>query len=140
MGVLRFGVSIEEKLLSSFDSLISKREYVTRSEAIRDLIRDQLIQDKLATSQQELEVLASLTLIYDHHTYDLIKRMSGIQHDHEELVISVMHVHISRDDCMEIIVLRGPGAEVHSLADSLLSLKGVKHGKLFITLPSHLML
>lgn len=138
MGILRFGVSIEEKLLSSFDKLISRRGYATRSEALRDLIRDSLVQSRIEPSQQKIEVIGSLTLIYDHHAHDLTKRMTDIQHDHEGLVISVLHVHLSHDDCMEVIVLRGLGEEVHNLADSLLSLKGVKHGKLFVTLPSHL--
>ena len=137
MSVLRFGVSIEESLLDSFDSLISRREYATRSEALRDLIRDSLVQSRLEISQQKIEVLGSLTLVYDHHAHDLTKRMTEIQHAHDALVISVLHVHISHDDCMEVIVLRGLGEEVHRLADSLLSLKGVKHGKLFVTLPSH---
>jgi CopG family nickel-responsive transcriptional regulator len=136
MGVLRFGVSIEESLLDSFDTLISRREYATRSEALRDLIRDSLVQSRLEISQQEIEVLGSLTLVYDHQAHDLAKRMAEIQHAHDPLVISVLHVHISHDDCMEVIVLRGLGQEVRKLADSLLSLKGVKHGKLFVTLPS----
>lgn len=135
MSVLRFGMSIEEKLLNSFDNLISRRGYATRSEALRDLIRDSLVQAKLEISQQQIEVMGSLTLIYDHHAHDLSKRMAEIQHARDALVVSVMHVHISHDDCMEVIVLRGLGEEVRNLADSLLSLKGVKHGKLFVTIP-----
>jgi CopG family nickel-responsive transcriptional regulator len=138
MSVLRFGVSIEERLLTSFDNLISRRGYATRSEALRDLIRDSLVQSRIEASQQKIEVIGSLTLVYDHHAHDLTKQMTEIQHAHEGLVISVLHVHISHDDCMEVIVLRGLGKEVSKLADSLLSLKGVKHGKLFVTLPSHL--
>lgn len=137
MSILRFGVSIEERLLTSFDNLISRRGYATRSEALRDLIRDSLVQSRIEASQQKIEVIGSLTLIYDHHAHDLTKQMTEIQHAHEGLVISVLHVHIGHDDCMEVIVLRGSGKEVSKLADSLLSLKGVKHGKLFVTLPSH---
>lgn len=138
MSVLRFGVSIEERLLNSFDNLISRREYATRSEALRDLIRDSLVQSGLEIAQQKIEVIGSLTLVYDHHAHALTKRMTEIQHANDGLVISVLHVHISNDDCMEVIVLRGKGEEVRRLADSLLSLKGVKHGRLFVTLPSHL--
>lgn len=138
MSVLRFGVSIEERLLDSFDQLLSRRAYATRSEALRDLIRESLVQSRLETSQQKIEVIGSLTLIYDHHAHELAKRMAEIQHANDGMVISVLHVHISHDDCMEVIVLRGFGEEVRRLADSLLSLKGVKHGKLFVTLPSHL--
>jgi CopG family nickel-responsive transcriptional regulator len=137
-GVLRFGVSIENKLLNNFDRLISGRGYATRSEALRDLMRDSLVQSRLEISQQNTEVIGSLTLIYDHHAHDLKKRMTEIQHVHEGLIISVMHVHICHDSCMEVIVLRGLGEEVRGLADSLLSLKGVKHGKLFVTLPPHI--
>ncbi len=135
--LLRFGVSIEESLLESFDSLVSNRGYATRSEALRDLIRDALVQSHLEAKQQGAEFMGSLTLVYDHHAHDLTARMNGLQHEHHELVVSVLHVHISHDDCMEVIVLRGRINKIRQLADGLLSLKGVKHGKLFVTTPSH---
>ncbi len=135
--VLRFGVSIENDLLENFDRLIANRGYATRSEALRDLIRDALVQSRLDAQSQETEVLGSLTLVYDHHAHDLTEQMTELQHASHELVVSVLHVHISHDDCMEVIVLRGQGGKVRTLADSLLSLKGVKHGKLFVTLPSN---
>ncbi len=135
--VLRFGVSIEDNLLESFDKLISERGYATRSEALRDLIRDSLVQSRLDAQQKgAAEVLGSLTLIYDHHATDLTAQMTELQHDHHGAVVSVLHVHINHDDCLEMIALRGSADEVRSLANSLLSLKGVKHGKLFVTLPS----
>ncbi len=134
----RFGVSIEDELLVSFDQLVSDRAYATRSEALRDLMRDALIQSRIEGQQEEgVDVLGSLTLVYDHHAHDLTERMAELQHDHHGLVVSVLHVHISHDDCMELIVLRGGAGEVRALANSLLSLKGVKHGKLFVTIPSH---
>ena len=133
----RFGVSAEENLLENFDRLIAKQGYPNRSEALRDLMRDALVRSRLEEPPEGAEVLGSLTLVYDHHARDLSKRMANLQHDHHGLVISVLHVHISHDDCMEVIVLRGLAGQVRLLADSLLGLKGVKHGKLFITVPSH---
>jgi len=136
--VSRIGVSIEDDLLESFDKLNTDRGYDSRSEAIRDLIRDALVQSRLEAPQDEaVEVLGSLTLVYDHHASDLTSQMTELQHHHDGLVVSVLHVHINHDDCMELIALRGRADEVRSLADALLTLKGVKHGKLFVTLPSH---
>lgn len=138
--VSRVGVSIEDDLLESFDRLNSQRGYDNRSEAVRDLIRDALVQSRLeAPGDEAAEVLGSLTLVYNHHASDLTRQMTELQHHHDGLVVSVLHVHINHDDCMELIALRGQAGEVRSLADGLLSLKGVKHGKLFVTLPSHAM-
>src|SRR5262245_33537417 len=80
--------------------------------------------------------MGSLTFVYDHHARQITDRMAELQHATHDLVVSVLHVHLTHDDCMEVIVLRGPVKEVRNLADSLLSLKGVKHGRLFLTLPS----
>ena len=130
----RFGVSVEEELLQRFDDLIAGQGYVNRSEALRDLMRDALIRSRLEVSREDGEALGSLTLVYDHHAGELKEKMNELQHDHHDLVVSVLHVHISHDDCMEVIVLRGAGRAISSLANSLLSLKGVKHGRLFVTL------
>lgn len=132
----RFGVSVEAELLESFDRLVAERGYATRSEALRDLMRDALVQARLEGQPGGADVLGSLTLVYDHHVHELTERMAELQHDHHGLVVSVLHVHVNHDDCMEVIVLRGQAGEVRSLANSLVSLKGVKHGRLFVTLPS----
>ena len=132
----RFGVSVEEELLQSFDQLIAGQGYANRSEALRDLMRDALVKSRLETSPENGEVLGSLTLVYDHHATELNDKMNALQHDHHNLVVSVLHVHVSHDDCMEVIVLRGALREIRLLSDALLSLKGVKHGKLFVTLPA----
>jgi len=137
--LLRFGVSVEEELLKSFDQLVNERGYATRSEALRDLMRDALVQSRVEAQPEGTEVLGSLTLVYDHHAHDLADKMAELQHDHHALVVSVLHVHISHDDCMEVIVLRGRAGEIRLLAESLLSLKGVKHGRLFVTLPTRVM-
>ena len=132
----RFGVSAEEELLRNFDRLIAAQGYANRSEALRDLMRDALVKSRLETSPEDGEVLGSLTLVYDHHASELNDKMNALQHDHHDLVVSVLHVHINHDDCMEVIVLRGAVRKIRALSDGLLSLKGVKHGHLFITLPS----
>lgn len=134
--LLRFGVSIEDSLLESFDCLIAEQGYATRSEALRDLIRDALVGSRLDKQHETLEVLGSLTLVYDHHARELAEQMAEVQHGRHEMVVSVLHVHVSHDDCMEVVVLRGLYGEVHKMANMLLSLKGVKHGKLFVTLPT----
>lgn len=133
--IIRFGVSIEQDLLENYDRLIAERGYATRSEALRDLIREALIQQRIDV-KSDAPALGSLTLVYDHHAGNLLQEMTRIQHDFHELVLSVMHLHVSHDDCMEVIALRGVAAEIVKLANALLSLKGVKNGKLFLTLPS----
>ncbi len=135
----RFGVSVEEELLESFDQLIAGQGYTARLEALRDLMRDALVKSRLESSPEDAEVLGSLTLVYDHHASDLTDKMNELQHDHHDLVVSVLHVHVSHDDCMEVIVLRGAVKEIRHLSDGLLSLKGVKHGRLFVTLAAQQM-
>lgn len=132
----RFGISVEEELLKKFDDLIGKQGYANRSEAFRDLMRDALVKSQLENNSEIGEVVGSLTFVYDHHARELNDKMNDLQHQHYHLVVSVTHVHISHDDCLEVIVLRGEIPQIKSLANSLLSLKGVKHGQLFITLPS----
>lgn len=132
----RFGVSVEEELLGSFDSLIERQGYETRSEAIRDLMRDALIKAKLDNMPENGEVIGSLTLVYDHHAANLQHEMADIQHDLHSNILSVMHLHVSHDDCLEILAIRGTVPDVVELSDKLLSLKGIKNGKLFLTLPS----
>ena len=137
MGELsRFGVSAEEELLQNFDRMIGVQGYANRSEALRDLMRDALVKAKLEDVPETGEVLGSLTLVYDHHANDLSDKMNALQHEFFDHIVSVLHVHINHDDCLEVIVLRGEVKQVRSLADSILSLKGVKHGRLFVTLPA----
>ena len=133
--LVRFGVSIDRDLLENYDLLINERGYATRSEALRDLIRDALIQQKIEM-RADLHALGSLTLVYDHHARNLIQEMGAIQHDFHDNILSVMHLHVSHDDCLEIIALSGAVSKIVDLANSLLSLKGIKNGKLFLTLPS----
>lgn len=133
--IIRFGVSIDRDLLEHYDRLIAERGYATRSEALRDLIREALIQQKVEM-QTDTPALGSLTLVYDHHASNLLAEMTGLQHRYHDLILSVMHLHISHNDCMEMIALHGAVPEIVELANALLSLKGIKNGKLFLTLPS----
>ena len=137
--LIRFGISIEEDLLTSFDELSAQRGYTNRSEAVRDLMRDALVQARTEAHPhqgEDVEVIATLSLVYDHHARALAEKMAAIQHDLHDLVISVLHVHVSHDDCLEVLALRGRASAARQLANELLKLKGVKHGKLFISLPA----
>ena len=105
--MIRFGISAEEELIRSFDELSAERGYGNRSEALRDLMRDALVQSRVKAQPDKTEVIASLTLVYDHHARELSDKMATLQHEHYGLVISVLHVHISHDDCMEVIAMQG---------------------------------
>jgi CopG family nickel-responsive transcriptional regulator len=125
--LVRFGVSIEQKLLSSFDRLIRRENYTNRSEAIRDLIRQELVRDEWDSGHP---VAGAITLVYDHHSGDLMHRLTGIQHGFQELIISTQHIHLDHHNCLEIIAVKGEPGKVRKLSDMLRSLKGVKHGTL----------
>ncbi len=128
---IRFGVSLDSDLLQKFDELCEERCYQTRSEAIRDLIRNTLVQREWEDTDNELA--GTLSLVYDHHQSDLAQRLTEIQHDAHGVILSTLHVHLDHDNCLEVIVLRGPGNEIRDLAQRLISTKGVKHGKLGLT-------
>lgn len=129
--IRRFGVSIEESLASRFDEHIRGEGYGSRSEALRDLIREHLVLDQL--SLDGTPAVASLSLVYDHHQRELHQTLNHLQHDHHELIISTLHVHIDHDHCLEVIILRGPNTQIKAVADRLMSTRGVKHGKLTLT-------
>lgn len=130
-GLIRFGISMEKELLERLDQEIVKRGYPNRSEAIRDLIRNQLVE--LDWSQDEEEVAGTITIIYNHHIRGLSDLLLELQHDHHDMIISVMHVHLEHDHCLEVMVIKGPAAEAKELSGRLIGVKGVKHGKLTIT-------
>ncbi len=130
-GLIRFGISMERKLLERLDQEIVKHGYPNRSEAIRDLIRNQLVE--LDWSQDEEEVTGTITIIYNHHFRGLSDLLLQLQHDHHTMIISVMHVHLEHDHCLEVMVIKGPASEAKGLAGQLIGVKGVKHGKLTIT-------
>lgn len=123
----RIGVSLEEELLEQFDKLIEKRGYTNRSEAIRDLIREQLVQREWSNSNKPS--MGVSMLIYDHHTRDLSQKLAETQHDHYADVVSTMHVHIDHDNCLELLVLKGKTKDIEKLGEKLASTHGVKYGK-----------
>jgi CopG family nickel-responsive transcriptional regulator len=125
--LVRFGVSLEKTLLDKFDRYIRERNYSNRSEALRDLIRQDLIKKEWREGE---DVAGAITLIYDHHGKGLLNKITDIQHDYEKLIISTQHVHVSHENCLEIIAVRGNPKDVQMLADTLQSIKGVKHGTL----------
>ena len=123
--LIRFGVSLGRDLLGRFDTLIAERGYASRSEAFRDLIRGSLVEEEWRKGG---EVAGAITLVYDHHKKDLVNRLTDLQHDVHDLIISTQHIHLDHDHCLEIIAVRGRAAEVRQLADSLRSVKGVLQG------------
>jgi CopG family nickel-responsive transcriptional regulator len=132
MGELsRIGVAIDSELLERFDRLIAKRGYTNRSEAFRDLIRDELVEQ--TWESPEAQVVGSVTLVYDHHVRLLNEKLTDMQHEFHRSILSTLHVHLDHDNCLEVLVVRGKAAAVRKIADSLISTKGVKHGRLTIT-------
>ena len=127
----RISISLEENLLEVFDQLIAAKGYATRSEAIRDLIRDRLIREEVR--KQQGEQVAVLTLVYDHHARELAAKLIDKQHHHHDLVVSTLHVHLGERHCLEVSVLRGSGHDVMHLGDELLATKGVLHGDITFT-------
>jgi len=127
----RFGVSMASQLLERFDALIAAQGYTNRSEAIRDLVRDRLVEaDWEADTGKVVGVVA---LVYDHEMRMLGDRLTDLQHQLGHLVVATLHVHLDDRDCLEVVVMSGLGEAVRKLANRLLSLKGVKHGRLLMT-------
>ncbi|MGA2330862.1 MAG: nickel-responsive transcriptional regulator NikR [Syntrophales bacterium] len=128
--IIRFGVSLEEALLHNFDNLIKRRKYTNRSEAIRDLIRQELLKKDL---EDDREVAGAITFLYDHHQRDLLNKIIDVQHDHQYIIQSSQHIHLDHHNCLEIVAVKGNSGKVKKLADTLKALKGVKHGSLSVS-------
>jgi len=131
MSVTRFGISLESPLLKRFDSLIKKKGYASRSEAIRDLIRDSLVKEEWESYTSE--TVGTITLVYSHDTRELSDNLNDLQHQYHELVRSTMHIHLDGHNCLEVIVVKGKARDIKTVADRLIGTKGVKHGKLTVT-------
>lgn len=132
MGQLsRIGVAIDSDLLRKFDELIAQKGYTNRSEAFRDLIRDELVEKQ--AEKPDAAVVGTVTLVYDHHVRMLGEKLTEIQHEAFHSVLSTLHVHLDHDHCLEVLILKGKSAAVRKLAEVLISTKGVKHGRLTIT-------
>ncbi len=127
----RYTVTIQSELLTRFDDLIQKRGYTNRSEAIRDLVRDALVEEEWAREGDK--VAAIVTLVYDHHIPDLANRLTDLQHHHPGLVVAATHIHLDNDNCLEVVILRGESGQVKHLAEKMIALRGVKHGKVVHT-------
>jgi len=128
---VRFGVSMSRELLKKFDQLIKDMGYRNRSEAIRDLIRERLVHQEWQHTNQE--TVGTITIVYSHDVHELTEILTALQHKYHKQIISTMHIHLDRHNCLEVLVVRGKGQEIKKIADRLLSTKGVKHGKLTTT-------
>lgn len=131
MGIRRFGISLDHSLLKSFDSLIARKGYANRSEAIRDLIRDSLVMEEWEKGDRE--TVGTITIVYSHDTRELVDVLTDLQHYFYTSIISSMHVHLDGHNCLEVLVVRGNGRDIKKIADRLIGRKGVKHGKLTVT-------
>jgi CopG family transcriptional regulator, nickel-responsive regulator len=132
MGELsRIGVAIDSDLLEEFDRHIASRGYTNRSEAFRDLIRQELVDT--AAESPDASVIGSVTLVYNHHVRQLTDKLTDMQHEAHHNIVSTLHIHLDHDNCLEVIVVRGKGSDVRRIADGLISTKGVKLGRLTIT-------
>ena len=132
MGKLeRFGVSMPQALAQAFDRVIREKGYTNRSEAIRDIIRNYLVEEQWTA--HEGEGLGTVTLVYDHHAHDLAEVLTELQHAHHACVVCSQHVHLDEHNCLETIVLRGSPVQVHHLAETFIGTRGVKHGRLVCT-------
>ena len=131
MGIRRFGISLDSSLLKNFDSSISRKGYANRSEAIRDLIRDDLVREEWKGGSKE--TVGTITIVYSHDTRELLNVLTEIQHDFHASVIASTHVHLDSHNCLEVLIVKGKGKNIKKIADRLIGTKGVKHGKLSLT-------
>ena len=129
--IIRFGVSLTDNLLKKFDRLIGRKGYTNRSEAIRDLIRDSLVQEEWNAGSEETR--GTITLVYNHHTRVLADVLTHLQHRYYQSILSTTHIHLDEHNCLEVLIVRGKGEEIKKISDRLIGTKGVKHGKLSLT-------
>jgi CopG family nickel-responsive transcriptional regulator len=136
MGVLsRIGIALDSELLKRFDRYIGRQGYTNRSEAFRDLIRDRLVTEQ--TAAPDATVVGTVTLIYDHHAHGITEKLTEVQHENHDLVVSTSHAHLDHESCLEVLIVHGRSARVARFADRLIGLKGVQHGRLVMTVPAH---
>ncbi len=127
----RFGVSMDEKLLQSFDDMIEEKGYPNRSEAVRDLVREAILQHKWMSDTEM--VAGAILLFYDHHHNHLLEEMTNIQHEYYNNILATTHFHLDHHHCLEVIVVKGLPSDLKTLSDKLITLKGVYYGKLTIS-------
>ncbi|NJE00075.1 nickel-responsive transcriptional regulator NikR [Thermococcus sp. LS1] len=131
MKITRFGVSVPDELLEKFDRIIEEKGYVNRSEAIRDLMRDFIVRHEW--EEGDKEVAGTITIVYNHDEADVVKELLDLQHDYVDEIVSSLHVHMDEHNCLEVVVVKGKAGRIKEIAERLISLKGVKHGKLVMT-------
>ena len=129
--IIRKGIAFDKKQLKDFDIVIKKKGYRNRSEAIRDLIRNSLVEG--STTNPEEKMMATLSIVYDHHEHDVQHNLTHIQHHHPSLIRSSLHIHMSENDCLEVLILEGKVKDIKKLSDNIISSKGVSNGKLVFT-------
>jgi CopG family nickel-responsive transcriptional regulator len=127
----RFTISLDQGLAASFDELIKQRGYTTRSEAVRDILRD-LLQRQDQNHDRNGYCVANLSYVYNHHERQLSERLASLQHDHHDLTVATMHVHLDHEQCLETVTLKGPARSVRQFAERLIAERGVRHGQLNI--------
>ncbi|HEX3818166.1 MAG TPA: nickel-responsive transcriptional regulator NikR [Chthoniobacterales bacterium] len=127
----RFSVSLPPNLLSELDRMTEEKGYDNRSLAVADMIRAELVEHR--QQRRSGEIAGTITLVYDHHTRRVQELLTDLQHDHPDLVIATMHVHLDHDNCLEVLITRGRAGSIKKMADRLIGAKGVKHGRLTIT-------
>jgi CopG family nickel-responsive transcriptional regulator len=130
-GLTRFGVSIDSQLIKKFDALVARKGYATRSEAIRDMIRDSLVEQEWEA--EDRETVGTITIVYNHHTRELEHALTDMQHKSFHQIVSALHVHLDAHNCLEVLVVKGMSREIRKIADRLIGTRGVKHGKLTTT-------
>jgi len=127
-GVARIGISLDEALLAAFDALSRKRGYANRSEAVRDLIRSELVRTEWEDGNRA--TVGALCIIYEHDRHELEHHLTHVQHQKRSMVVSTLHVHLDAHNCMEVIILRGGARRIRAFSDRIIAMKGVKHGDL----------
>ena len=130
-GVVRFSVSVPKELAKQLDRMAKEKGYDNRSLAVADMVRAHLVEHRQNLGDQE--IAGTITLVYDHHKQHVQATLTDIQHDHHEVIISTLHVHLDHDNCLEVLVVRGKAGVIKRIADELIAAKGVKHGKLTVT-------
>ncbi len=134
-GATRLSLSLPNGLAGELDGLVTVKGAASRSALVADLVRDAVVEHRSRRGRQP--IAGTITLVYDHHARNLQTKLTDLQHDSEGLIVSVMHVHLSHHDCLEVLVVRGAADKVRRLADQLAAVRGVKHGKLTITTTEH---
>ncbi len=127
----RFSISMPASLLKDLDAMVREKGFANRSQAVAEMVRSQLVEHHQQVGNRD--IAGTITLVYDHHKPHLQAALTDIQHDHHDVIISTLHVHLDHDNCLEVLVVRGQGSVIRKIADELIAAKGVKHGRLTIT-------